>query len=148
STTEVLSHQRRAAPAEACSQVVELLNKKIDPASIWDGLFLTAGELLMRQPGIVGLHCVTTVNALHFAYQASANDETRRLMLLQAAAFLPLFRKRMGTKLAELRLDTVEKAELPKAASIDEVVKEVFRSVGRDSLTAAKKTLTVLQLPG
>ena len=32
----------------------------------------------MRQPGIVGLHCVTTINALHFAYQTTGNDETRR----------------------------------------------------------------------
>ena len=47
------------------------------------------GELLMRQPGIVGLHYVTSINALHFAYQTSSNDETRRMMLLQAAAFLP-----------------------------------------------------------
>src|SRR5206468_6295446 len=115
-TTDVLSHQRRAAPADACSQVVELLNKKIDPASVWDGLFLTAGELLMRQPGIVGLHCVTTVNALHQAYQASGNDETRRLMLLQAAAFLPLFREAMVRRsgpLADLRVDKLEKGELP-----------------------------------
>src|SRR5262245_8914715 len=111
-TTDVLSNQRKGTPAEACEQVVEILNKKVDPASVWDALFLTAGELLMRQPGIVGLHCVTTVNALHYAYQATANDETRRLMMLQAAAFLPMFREAMvrrSGKLADLRADKLEK---------------------------------------
>ena len=53
------------------------------PASVWDGLFLPAGELLMQQPGIVGLHCVTSTNALHYAFTASGNDETRRMMMLQ-----------------------------------------------------------------
>src|SRR5262249_33203341 len=94
-TTDLLANQRKATPAEACEYVVEVLNKKIDPASVWDAMLLTGGELLMRQPGIVGLHCVTTVNALHYAYQATGNDETRRLMLLQAAAFLPMFREAM-----------------------------------------------------
>jgi len=45
-------------------------------ASIWDGLFLSAGELLMRQPGIVGIHCVTSVNALHYAYQPKRRGPT------------------------------------------------------------------------
>ncbi len=149
-TSDVLSNQRGATPAEACGQVVELLNKKIDPASVWDGLFLTAGELLMRQPGIVGLHCVTTVNALHYAYQASGNDETRRLMLLQAAAFLPMFHKAMlgRGKLSDLRADKLEKGELAKDGSKEDAVKEVFRDVGSDRLAAAKKTLAVLEVPG
>ncbi len=142
---DVLATQRKATPAEACEQVVAVLNKKVDPASVWDGLFLTAGELLMRQPGIVGLHCVTTVNALHFAYQASASDETRKLMMLQAAAFLPLFKKAMigrGT-LGELRIDAVEKGRVEK-----EGVKEVFREVSRDKLSAAKKALALLSEGG
>ena len=46
-----------------------LLTKGSHPASVWDGLFLAAGELLARQPGIVGLHCVTSINALHFGYE-------------------------------------------------------------------------------
>ena len=77
---------------EACDKVVELLNREVAPQSIWDALFDAAGELLMRRPGIVSLHAVTTTNALHFAFQQSANDETRRLLLLQNVAFLPLFR--------------------------------------------------------
>ena len=55
------------------------------PRSLWDALFDGAGELLMRQPGIVSLHAVTTTNALHYAFQASADDRTRKLLLLQGA---------------------------------------------------------------
>src|SRR5262249_8986510 len=72
---DVLATLRTGTAEEACDHVVALLNKKIDPASVWDGLFLTAGELLGRQPGIVGLHCVTSVNALHFGFQNSGDDE-------------------------------------------------------------------------
>ena len=46
----------------------------------------------MRQPGLVALHAVTSTNALHFAYQTCESDETRKMLLLQNAAFLPLFR--------------------------------------------------------
>ena len=38
---------------------------------------------------------MTSANALHYAYQTSANDETRRMLMLQAAAFLPMFRQAM-----------------------------------------------------
>src|SRR5262249_27386251 len=79
-TTDLLQTLRKASWDEACAAVVKLLNQQIDPASVWDGLFLMAGELLMRNPGVIGLHCVTSVNALYYAYQASGNDETRRLL--------------------------------------------------------------------
>src|SRR5439155_918115 len=92
---DLLRTLRSASYAEACDFIVSLLNHGTDPSSVWDGLFLRAGELLMQQPGIIGIHCVTSVNALHFGYQTSGNDETRRLLMLQAAAFLALFYKRM-----------------------------------------------------
>ncbi len=55
-----------------CDAVVEQLNRGVAPQSIWDALFQGAGELLMREPGLVALHAVTSTNALHFAYQTSA----------------------------------------------------------------------------
>src|SRR5262249_18606164 len=81
---DLLAAVRTGSPGEGADKVVELLKRDVAPESVWDGLFLAAGELLMRQPGIVGVHCVTSANALHHAYQASADDETRRLMMLQA----------------------------------------------------------------
>jgi hypothetical protein len=142
---EMLATQRTASPAECSAKVIELLNKCIDPASIWDGLFLTAGELLMRQPGIGGLHTITTMNALHFAYQNSGNDETRRMMILQAAAFLPMFREFMGgaAKLGNGPcLDKLEKADFK--ATGPEAVEDIFADVSKNRASAAKKALSLL----
>jgi hypothetical protein len=95
--TESLLHAvRNASNDDCCEEVVEMLNRGVAPQSIWDALHVAAAELLMRQPGIVALHAVTTTNALSFAYQTSGNDETRRLLLLQNAAFIPMFRDAMG----------------------------------------------------
>ena len=87
-------------------KVVEMLNRGVAPQSIWDALFVGAGELLARQPGIVGVARRHSTNALRYAYEASGNDDTRRMLLLQNAAFLPLFRQAMvarGGKLSETR---------------------------------------------
>ena len=53
---------------------------------------------------------MTSTNALHYAYQASGDDQTRRLLLLQNAAFLPLFREAMGGrgKVGDARIDQLE----------------------------------------
>jgi len=94
----------------------------------------------MRRPGILSLHALTSANALHFAFVTSANDETRRLLLLQNAAFLTLFRGD-AEKLKTLRLDELagadEKAE-PKTPSLD----DIFADVSHDKMSAARKTLS------
>jgi hypothetical protein len=144
-TKELLAVMRTSSPGEACDKVVELLNKKISPASIWDGLFLDAGELLMRQPGIVGIHCVTSANALHYGYQASANDETRRMLMLQAAAFLCMFRKAMagrGKLRDELSIDTLAPVDLEVGSP--GAIEEILTDVSRNQLQAAQKTLAAL----
>jgi hypothetical protein len=144
-TSDLLATLRSAGPSEACEQVVEQLNQKVGPASIWDGLFLTAGELIMRQPGIVGIHCVTSINALYQGFQACANDETRRLLMLQGAAFLALFRANMEGRgqLADLRIDTLEKADLKSEGA--DAITEIFADVSKDRVTAARKTLAFLE---
>jgi hypothetical protein len=143
---DVLQTQRTASHADGCGQVVELLNKGVDPASIWDGLFLRAGELLMQLPGIFGIHCVTSVNALHYGYQASGNDETRRFLMLQAAAFLPLFRNTMkgnGKLREDLHIDTLEKAEGKSGGA--GAIEEVLVQVSKDRLQAARRTLALAE---
>jgi len=145
-TTDLLKALRTASPAEACDQVVATLNREVDPASVWDALFLMSGELIMRQPGIVGIHCVTSTNALHFGYQASGNDETRRLLMLQAAAFLTMFREAMksrGKLREDVQIDTLQTAEIGRDAG--EAVHEIFADVSKDRLLAARKTLALIQ---
>ncbi len=110
-TSELLASLRSASETDVPQQVVGMLNRGVAPQSIWDALLVGAGELLARAPGIVSLHAVTSSNALRFAYEASDNDDTRRMMLLQNAAFVPLFRdavKRRGGELADIKLDALE----------------------------------------
>jgi hypothetical protein len=144
-TTDFLQTLRTATPADACEQAVALLNKDIHPSSIWDGLFLMAGELLMRQPGIVGVHCVTSMNALHFGYQTSSHDATRKMLLLQGAAFLPLFRQFMigrGKLRDDLSLDTLEPSDF--SAEGPAAVETIFSEVSNNRVAAARKTLAWL----
>ena len=141
-TIEILAVQRSGSVKEVCDKVVELLNREVDPASVWDGLFITAGELLMRQRGIVALHSMTSMNALHWLYQTSGNNETRRLLMLQAAAFTSLFRRSLGRPgLQGVNIDAVEQMEIKEPNAID----EIFANVSKDRLTASRQTLSVLQ---
>ena len=89
---------RTGSNDDACDAVVNALNSGASPQSVWDALHVVAGEMLMQQPGIVALHAVTTTNALAYAYKACASDENRRLMMLQNAAFLPMFREAMQSR--------------------------------------------------
>jgi hypothetical protein len=140
---ELLQVLRIANAAEASAHVVKLLNNEIDPSSIWDGIFLGAGELLVRQPGIAGLHTCTSMNAMHFGYQTTLNDETRRYLLLQAAAYLPQFRKGMASrKMGDTHLDEL-KADEPQSKDA-QIAEEIFNDVSRDRMQAARKTLQVL----
>jgi len=140
-TTDLLATLRTGSEEDTPRAVVEMLNRGVAPQSIWDALLVGAGELLARQPGIVGLHAVTSSNALRFGYETSASDDTRRMLLLQNAAFLPLFRQAMerrGGALADIKLDTLE--PLPPA-NAEAGVAEIFADIGENRLQAARKTL-------
>lgn len=142
-TTELLATLRTAGPGEAADAVVAKLNDRIDPSCVWDALFLCAGELLMKQPGIVGLHTVTSTNALAFGYQTTASDETRRLLMLQAASFLTMFRARMNNLPATPRVDNFEAVDT--AGEGQAGIDNIFASVGTNNrLMAAQKTLKLL----
>jgi hypothetical protein len=140
-TKEMLEALRTGSSSEVSDFVVQLLNRGVAPQSVFDALYDGAGELLMRAPGIVSLHAMTTTNALRYAWQRSKNDETRRLLLLQNAAFLPLFRGK--PKSEGVRIDTLE--PLATDAKGDEAVAEIFAAISKDRLAAARKTLGYLQ---
>jgi hypothetical protein len=146
STTELLAALRTASNDECCDAVIEHLNRGVGPQSIWDALHLAGGELLMRQPGIVALHSVTTANALHYAYLASGHDRTRLLALLQTAAFVPMFRDAMQSrgKVRELKVDELQDAEGDAPAGLD----DIFAEIGRDRLAAAGQALAHLRQAG
>jgi hypothetical protein len=143
--SELLATLRTGSNDDACDAVVELLKGGASPASLWDALHLGAGELLMRQPGIVALHAVTTTNALRYAFETSSEDRTRRLLLLQNAAFLPMFRGAMSGRggVGEAQVDQIEPAD-DDAPSID----AIFAELGNDRSKAAGMVLKRLQGEG
>ncbi|HEY6167159.1 MAG TPA: hypothetical protein VI454_03905 [Verrucomicrobiae bacterium] len=144
-TGEMLRTLREADENAACDKVVELLNRGVSPASLYDAYFEFAGEMLMRRPGIVTLHSVTSSNALHYAFHHSGNDETRRLLLLQNAAFLSLFRQTAFGLDAKSgpRIDELEPLAPTEAGAA--IVDEIFADISRNKLVAAQKTLAHLQ---
>jgi hypothetical protein len=144
-TKEMLVALRTANDEQACDLAVELLNRGVSPQSIWDAVFEAAGELLMRKPGIIALHAVTSSNALHFAFQTSGNDETRRMLLLQNVAFLPLFRGHANPKGGAL-IDEMEPLGPEGEGSAG--VEEIFADINRNKMRAAQKTLGYLRNGG
>lgn len=147
-TVGLLAVLRQGSEEAVCDKVVELLNGGIAPQSLWDAVFCGAAELLLRQPGIIALHAVTTTNALHFAYQSSSDDQTRRLLLLQNAAFLPMFRETMKGRsgLRDSPIDGLRPT--PLASSGGKAVEEIFREISRDRTAAPGKALAYLQAKG
>ncbi|MBI3414450.1 MAG: hypothetical protein HY043_03875 [Verrucomicrobia bacterium] len=142
-TTELLQILRAGSENDACDQVVALLNRGCSPQPIWDALFASAGELLMRDPGIISLHAVTSTNAFHFAFQTSKDDTTRRLLLLQNAAFVPLFRSASNAKKSALRIDEFEPFQTKSSGA--DAIGEIFATVSHDKLGAARRTLAYLK---
>jgi hypothetical protein len=143
-STDLLTVLREGKSDAAADCVVKLLNGGAAVQSVWDALFAGAAELVIRQPGIPSLHAVTTTNALRHAFEMSCDDETRRWLVLQNAAFLPLYREFMGQrgKIKDNKLDAL--ASVPLNTTGPEAVAEIFRDVGPKSADAAGKMLSYL----
>jgi len=146
-TRDLVATLHECNPQQASEKVLELMNAGIGIQSIWDGIYASAGELLMRQRGIVALHSVTTTNAIHHAFQTTASDRTRQFMLLQNASFLPMFRDaaRDRGNLANRRITDLT---FDEKESTEESVQSVFRTMGKDHLAAAQMLYRYLAKEG
>ena len=144
-TRELLASFRNGSEQDAARQVADLAASGVGATALWDAMFLAAVELLVRQPGIVALHAVTTTNALHYAYRCSEDEQTRRMLLLQNASFLPLFRGAMQQRGAvdDFALDQLQ--PVGTGTATDAAVEEIFEDVNREPMRAAGKTLEYLQ---
>jgi hypothetical protein len=110
----------------------------VTPQHVWDGLFLGAAELLMRQPGIVGLHTLTTLNAMHYCARTTGDDELRKFILLQAASFLPMFREAMKSrgKVGDAKIDDLQPRDEDAIFTVQDVYDELSRNKERSARTA------------
>jgi hypothetical protein len=135
-TRDMLAVLREGSNVDTCNKAVELIGRGISPQSIWDALFLEAGELMIRQPAITALHSMTSTNALHYGFQASGDDNTRRLLLLQNCAFVPMFRDAIRGNVANLRIDDVKPVAITKPSA---ALEEIFSDVSANKMNAAGK---------
>ena len=140
---ELLASMRRLAPLACCEQVGQGLGQgSLRAQSGWDAVHLMAGELMMRQPGIYGIHTVTSANALHYAYQSSSSPATRLLLLLQAVGWMVQFREFMSTARGGLKEADILKPrrlqdERRGVFEVGQQVKAILSQVGRDTSAAS-----------
>jgi hypothetical protein len=142
-TQSLLQVIRQATPEAASAEVVKMLNQGVSAGSLWDAAVLSSCELLMHNPGIIALHATTSTNALHFIFSASGDDTTRRLALLQAVGWQPMFRGR--AKLMDASgIDNFKPSADVTTAGGDETIGEIFAAINDDRKKAAAKTMAYL----
>lgn len=147
-TLEMIQSLRTASEEDCCRQAAEAINRGVAAQSIFDAVMLVSCELVMRQPQIVPLHAVTSSNALRYAFMNTADDQTRRMLLLQNVAFVAAFRdaaKGRGN-LKEGRLDNLESAATKSDGPA--AVEEIFADVSGNTKMAAQKVLHYLKNHG
>ena len=135
-TKDLMALIREGKPGEACDLAVRhLIDGKGQAGAIWDAVHLAAGELVLcskthakhRPINSSALHANTAANALHYAFRASANPDTRLLLTLQALAWMDLYRQEI-TKSKHLveavDITQLKGAKLPDKpeAAIDEIL--------------------------
>ncbi|TWU05828.1 hypothetical protein [Stieleria varia] len=146
-TASLLDTLRSASPSEAVGEVVTMLRQGVAPQSISDALFLSSGEMLGQQPGIISLHSATTTNAMQYAYRTAFRDRTRGELLLQNAAFIPYFRESMKDRgaVGDQKIDAArERDDATEPLAVD----EIFRQVSADRSKAADAMLDHLNSGG
>ena len=142
SVIEILQVLREGSDEDASRAVHAGFEHGATEQQLWTAIFLAAGDLMLKQSGIISVHANTTVNALHDACHHVGDPGTRRLILLQAAAFLPLFRDLLGRERRGLRIDTLE--VLDHGGDSDSALEDIFATVSVDRVGAARKTLGYL----
>jgi hypothetical protein len=140
-TQSLLQTIRQGSPEAASAEAARLLNEGVAPGSLWDAVVLSASELMMSNPGIVSIHAMTAANSLHYIFNASGDDLTRRLALLQAVGWQPLYRDRTKAQ-RPVEIDRLKCAE--QVTVDDETIGDIFATINDNRSQAAAKTLTYL----
>lgn len=97
----ILAELRALDSLSAQKRVTRALGEGVGAGTVWDALRAWASELFLRrlksQPAndraaLLPVHSVTVINALGYAWRTTRSEATRRLLLLQAAGWLPRLR--------------------------------------------------------
>lgn len=145
-TTALLQVLRSANTKDAAAFVVEQLNLGIAASSIWDAILLAGSELLMRKAAIVTLHATTACNSLFYTFRQSGSDATRLLSLLQAAAWITMFRD--GARSRDGLPDKPHIDEFAPADTAPTEVAAIFDGLKQNRSQAAAQALAYTRAGG
>ena len=143
---ELVRTLREVSELDAGRAVVDLLRHGVSTDSIWEGLFATAAELVLRRPRVVPVHAQTSANAFHHVFRHARVETTQLLALLQSAAFMPAFRRSVGSARPDLRVDDLE--PLPVSGGGADALRDAFSELPGDRVSGARKALHYLQHGG
>ena len=143
---ELVGTLREVSELDAGRAVIDLLKGGVSTASIWEGLFATAAELVLRRPSVVPVHAQTSANAFHYAFRHARAESTQLLALLQSAAFMPRFARRVRTARPELRIDALEPLAVPGNGA--DALRDAFSELPHNPTAGARKALHYLQYGG
>ena len=95
---------------------------------------------------MVPVHAQTSANAFHYVFRHARAEDTQLLALLQSAAFMPRFARRVRNALPDLRIDALE----PLAASGNgaDALRDAFSELPHNPTAGARKALHYLQQGG
>lgn len=141
-TMEILDAMRDGQTEGASRLAVERLKVgDCKAGAVWDAVHLAAGELMMRQPDIIGVHTVTSSNAMRYAFGASKNPKTRLLLLLQGVAWMAQFRNLMPReKDRDVRITDLELTDLPQSEK--QATDTILQTISSNRYRAAQQAYT------
>ncbi len=125
-----------ATEQQTVAASVAAVNRGTSAQTVWDACFAAAAEMNMARPDILSLHALTTLNAARHCFETTADDQLRRMLLLQSAAFLPRWRGKLDRKVDLSKLEAA-----PLKTRGDEAIEEIFLDVSRDKPAASRKVL-------
>ncbi len=137
---------REVSERDAGRAVIDLLRNGVSADSIWEALFAAAAELVLRRPSVVPVHAQTSANAFHYAFRHARSEETRLLALLQSAAFMPGFRRRVGEARSDLRIEELAPLAVPGGGA--DALRAAFAELPGGPVAAARKALHYLRSGG
>ena len=143
---ELVRTLREVPELDAGKAVIDLLKHGVSTDSIWEGLFATAAEVVLRRPSVVPVHAQTSANAFHYVFRHARAEDTQLLALLQSAAFMPGFQRRVHSSRSDLRIDELE--ALAVSGDGVEGLRDAFSEVLHDRAAGARKALHYLQHGG
>jgi hypothetical protein len=90
----------------------------------------------MREPSIVMVHAVDSANALRYCFQATSDDSTKKLLLLQNCAFVRMFAARLSGRAATVSVDDVKPLAIQRSSG---AVEEILSDISTNRMNAARK---------